>query len=189
MNPHFTRIQSLGAALLTSLASVATLSAAPAGGNAFEVEVWMVELPPASAITAPETIPGAGRLQLSSLDAATWLQSVGGASATSTHLVLNLADSEDFSIELPRLGCSFHGTGTLEDGAVRLDLVSVDSPERPMPDCNLEEAEAPAPTPPAGRASARETSITVSADHTLVFSPADRGDGRQRLILWRTVTK
>ena len=77
----------------------------------------------------------------------------------------------------------------LEDGAVRFDLVAVDSPDRPLPDCTLNGTMSTAAPVAMGRASVKETSLTVSSDHTLVFTPADRGDGRQRLILWRTIPR
>jgi hypothetical protein len=149
----------------------------------------MVELPPAATVAGPEALPGTGRLQLSSVDAATWLKSMGGEESAATHLILSLADAEDFSIELPKLGCTFQGSGMLEDGAVRFDLVAVDSPDRPLPDCTLNGTMSTAAPVAMGRASVKETSLTVSSDHTLVFTPADRGDGRQRLILWRTIPR
>ena len=189
MNIRSTQILPVSLTLTSAIAALATLTAAPAEAIAFEVELWMVELPASSSLECPESFPDAGRLEVSSTNAAAWLKAVGGDQATSTHLVLALTDAEEFSIELPKIGCCFHGAGTLEDGMVRFDVVSVDNPDRPMQNCALD---APAPSAPValpGRASARETRVRVADEHTLLFAPADRGDGRQRLILWRTVAK
>jgi len=185
MNVRSTQILPLSLTLTSTIAALATLTAAPA----FEVELWMVELPAATSLQCPESLPNAGRLEVSSTNADAWLKAMGGDQVTSTHLVLALTDAEEFSIELPKIGCCFHGAGTLADGIVHFNVVSVDNPDRPMQDCAVTGPAPSAPVALPGRASARETQVKVAGDHTLLFAPADRGDGRRRLILWRTVAK
>jgi len=178
-------------ALSALLATLGTLTATPPPVPAFEVEVWMVELPTGVSSDFASSLPAPGRLEVSPLDADTWLQSIGGHDNASTHLVLALSEAEEFSIELPKIGCGFHGTGTLADGTVHFQLVSVDNPERAMPECVFGAPSSPAAADAIepGRASAREATVNVGDRETLVFAPADRGDGLQRLVLWRTVAK
>lgn len=176
-------------AMSALIASLGTLSATPPPAPAIEVEVWMVEVPAGVSADFASSLPLPGKFEVSSLDADTWLQSMGGHDNASTHLVLGLSESEEFSIELPKIGCGFHGTGTLADGTVHFQLVSIDNPERPMPDCTLSAPLSPAPAIVPGKASAREATVNVGDRETLVFAPADRGDGLQRLVLWRTVAK
>jgi hypothetical protein len=153
----------------------------------YSIELWVLEAP-ANAVTA--TLPEPGRLVPSSTAAEAWMADFGGGTGVATHLVLDLADAEDFSIELPALGCAFHGQGTVQPGpgGIRFDLVSLDSPERDRPDCSRDGGIVP-DLLPAGKASARQTRFQAADGQTLVFAPANRADGRRRVILWRTVVK
>jgi len=174
--------------IVPTLAALA-LGILPGIGRAesYSVEVWLLDVP-SGGVASP--LPDTGRLQLSPVTAEDWLTAFGGKGAVATHLVLDLAHAEDFSIELPGLGCAFHGQGALleETSGVRFDLVSLDTPERAKPDCALTgPAIDPATLP--GKGSARETRLRVENGQTLVFTPVRRADGRERILVWRTLVK
>ncbi len=157
-----------------------------AEAKTYSVEIWLIDLPAGVLTGTPSSLPDPGRLDLSPVDADAWLASFGGPEGVSTHLLLELEDAEHFDIELPCLGCSFHGRGVLESGAVRFDLVSMDNPERPGFGCAISSPEACAPVFP-GKAVIRESRLRMENLQTLVFRPVDRADGRDRLVLWRSV--
>ncbi|RFC46503.1 MAG: hypothetical protein DVB23_001611 [Verrucomicrobia bacterium] len=170
--------------LLVALLPANLPASAPTEAGRFEIEVWLVELPREVPGESTLSLPLPGRLQLSDIDSATWLESTGGENAASSHLLLEVKSREEFSVELPTVGCSFHGTGSLQEGTIVFELVTIDNPNRPEMDCALGKNPTPSSSP-AGRASARENRLAVRQSDTMVFVPVDRGDGRRRLILWR----